>query len=134
MAICGSRGVILLCLAMISLLVMCMNFEGTDARVLGYGAIQHDITPGCSPVHPENCVRKASNPFVRNCEQEERCRSDRLGGDDEETDDDNVEVVDSDCDGDGDGGKTQTFKIDKFKNVFPKFDPKVELAGNIGKN
>ncbi|GMN28929.1 hypothetical protein TIFTF001_046280 [Ficus carica] len=81
--------------------------------------IRSDTIPECSPVHPENCKRKASNQYERNCETEEQCRSD---GDEEEEDDDYVEG------GDGEGGKTLTFKIRKFKNAFPKFDAKVQIV------
>ena len=73
MAICGSKSTIVACL-MIGLLV-CMNLiEGTDARDLGYGAIQRGQSPGCSPKHPEECKKKPVCSYNRGCENKEHCR------------------------------------------------------------
>ncbi|GMN32253.1 hypothetical protein TIFTF001_003583 [Ficus carica] len=62
---------ILMCL-MTGLLVLCTNYDGTEARDLGYGMFLGGTAPRCSGLHPQNCRGKPSNRhYARDCEREE---------------------------------------------------------------
>ena len=91
MAICASKGVILVC--MISLCV-CVHLIGSlDAKEISYGAIGRNGIPGCSVLRPENCVRIPVNPYQRGCEHEARCRDHYAPpGIGDDPDDDNKEI------------------------------------------
>lgn len=55
--------------------VIWMNLIGeSEGNFLKYGAIGRDVTPGCGPMHPEECKRTQANPYTRGCLSEERCR------------------------------------------------------------
>ncbi|PNX70961.1 hypothetical protein L195_g057917 [Trifolium pratense] len=60
----------------LSALLICTFFtQDVEAKkFIGYGAIGRDISPGCSPKHPELCKFHPANPYRRGCEAEMRCR------------------------------------------------------------
>ena len=47
----------------------------TARKFIDYGSIVGgDVSPGCSPTHPELCRVKIANPYQRGCNQIYRCR------------------------------------------------------------
>ncbi|KAE8650705.1 hypothetical protein Csa_010421 [Cucumis sativus] len=44
-------------------------------KFIDYGSIvAGDVSPGCSPTHPELCRVKSANPYQRGCNRIDRCR------------------------------------------------------------
>lgn len=64
----------LLIIACMMLLMVKERGEAID--IISYPAIRRDITPGCSPVHPDLCnPPRPANPYHRGCSKLDRCRS-----------------------------------------------------------
>ncbi|PON38319.1 Rapid ALkalinization Factor [Parasponia andersonii] len=121
MAICVSKGVILVC--MIGSLVCAHLIEGSYATTISYGAIGRNRVPACSPKYPQNCVKIPINHYQRGCESGEECHERHIppGTGDDEGEDQEIVVDHGPEHGHGhpNGLKQQTFKIRGFTSVIP---------------
>ena len=58
-------------------LFICIGMVGitnVNANVIDYDAIKADVSPGCSPKHPNLCKTHEANPYERGCNAINQCR------------------------------------------------------------
>ncbi|XP_022159360.1 uncharacterized protein LOC111025777 [Momordica charantia] len=102
-------GILLYCMGMIDI---------TNAtRFIHYDPLRGDVSPGCSPTHPELCKLHSANPYKRGCTSIDRCR----GGSD--IIDDAEMIVEGDAEN----------KIKDSKTKILKSDTKNDLIGGAEK-